>query len=538
MIENPFIETHKPCPCGQSSDACATRADGSKYCYGKCGGKNFPVMEFWEHLKACTKKPYAARGVPAWVGERLHMFEYVDAKGFTQFFGYEQPNMKPKYRRALDKHDQKYQESKLKKTPLWGIGLFDPGTTKNCVVVEGEPDWAAAYFMLNEGMANETPVYAIPGATISDKDKPEIYEELSKYERVIVCVDNDEAGKKAREALAILLPKQIRVANAIKHKDANDYLLAGDVKDFKRAVANATHYTPEYIFTGVERFTEIWNDEKNEFYVPTGIPTLDELVPGIPTGHITLIAGSEGIGKTEILRKLAWSILNFDGPIACPLSLTLFEEDNKTTLKSFGCYHQNINFRDRNRKTTVKEITPTLDFLGEKLHITDLYRARDEMSVKSFMEKVDYLVRVLGVKFLFFDPINQLRPDAPDEPLVKFLDGIAMELARYCVDNQVGVVMTAHVTDDGKTRDSRMIAKAASIRINVERDLESFDPDIRNTTYLKVTKNRPFSLLGDAGALTLDQDTFTIVPTSAKKEATETFAKAAVASVSTVGRPF
>jgi hypothetical protein len=34
----------------------------------------------------------------------------------------------------------------------------------------------------------------------------------------------------------------------------------------------------------------------------------------------------------------------------------------------------------------------------------------------------------------------------------------------------------------------------------------------KNTTYLKVTKNRPCGLEGDAGALTFDDRTFTLTP--------------------------
>lgn len=504
-----FKETHLDCPCGKHKDCYAINEDGSGKCFS-CGKFTFP-KPFWKHIRECIPRPYASRGVPSWVGERINFVEYVDTKGFVQFFGYNYPNGVFKARRKGDKHDQQMKVPEGKTKPaLGGIGLYDPGTSRNCVVVEGEPDAAAAYYMLNDKMANETPVYWLLGANISNKDKAVIVEELSKYERVIMAIESDDAGNKAKETLAQLLPKSIRVSSLVKHKDANDYLLAGDTKEFKRCIANYARYTPEFIYSGIDKLTAIWDEAETEFYVPTPFPNLNELVKGIPLGHIFLVTGPEGIGKTEILRALAWSALSkADGPV-CPVSMTLFEEDNKTMLKAFGCYDQGVNFRDPDKQFVLSEIQPTLEKLAEDFYITDFYKARDDMSVQSFMEKISYLHFVCGVKYFFLDPVNQLRPDAPEEPLVKFLDGISMEMARFCVDNQVGCVWTAHTTDEGKTRDSRMIAKAASIRVDVYRDLENFDEQERNKTYLTVSKNRPFSRVGPAGHVVFDPTTFTL----------------------------
>ena len=83
-------------------------------------------------------------------------------------------------------------------------------------------------------------------------------------------------------------------------------------------------------------------------------------------------------------------------------------------------------------------------------------------------------------------------------------------LEKMVVDKDVCLIMTAHVNDNGQTRDSRMIEKAASIRIELDRDHMSPDPILRNTTKMSISKNRPFSNTGLAAVLRFNPDTFAL----------------------------
>ena len=48
---------------------------------------------------------------------------------------------------------------------------------------------------------------------------------------------------------------------------------------------------------------------------------------------------------------------------------------------------------------------------------------------------------------------------------------------------------------------------SSHICIKLERDTESEDEDVRNTTNFVIDKNRPFSRLGKSGAIYYDADT-------------------------------
>jgi len=76
----------------------------------------------------------------------------------------------------------------------------------------------------------------------------------------------------------------------------------------------------------------------------------------------------------------------------------------------------------------------------------------------------------------------------------------------------VGIVTIAHTNENGDVKYCKMIAQRASVCIVIQRDTEADNVVDRNTTHLKVTKNRPCAEVGDAGALTFDAATFMLIP--------------------------
>ncbi len=83
-------------------------------------------------------------------------------------------------------------------------------------------------------------------------------------------------------------------------------------------------------------------------------------------------------------------------------------------------------------------------------------------------------------------------------------------MERLATELNIGIIVTSHVNDDGATRSSRMIGKSASVRIDLYRDHMNADPEVRNTTTLSITKNRPTGKTGYGGTLTFDTKSFTI----------------------------
>jgi hypothetical protein len=95
------------------------------------------------------------------------------------------------------------------------------------------------------------------------------------------------------------------------------------------------------------------------------------------------------------------------------------------------------------------------------------------------------------------------------EGQTKFLDSLAKAAGKFVIEDKVGLIWTAHANDEGQTRDSRMIAKAASIRLNITRDHMNDDNEIKNTTHISVYKNRENGPTGYGGSIYFNTDNFT-----------------------------
>lgn len=501
---NKVVKDDQPCPNCPSTDAYHVYADGSGFCFS-CNKPTFPKSYSPTMFK---EEPLQDRGIPLGVADKFGFTQFVADDGEVIFHKYTYPTGKVKYRRCKDKHF--WMEGTGVVPALGGLGLYDPGTHRAAVVVEGEVDAASAYHILNHKMANERPVYWLTSASIPNRAevRKEIYNELSKYEEVILAFEDDEAGKKAKETLAGILPNKVYIAPLTIHKDANEYLTNGKADDFKRAVNNRSRYVAEFVYTGESRFREILDDPETEFYIPTPFTKLNERIRGLPLGHVVLVAGPEGLGKTELLRSFEYKVVS-EAP-DYPIGICHFEEPKKTVLRGLACYQTLENFRDPDNPKSTDDTISALDGYMDRINLVDFYKIKEEMNVPAFLSKLDYLHKVCGVRYFFFDPINQLRPEGQDETLVKFLDGIAMGAAKFAVENNCCIVWSAHVNDDGETRDSRMIGKACSIRIDIERDKMSENEIAKNTTHFYVSKNRPYSNTGNGGVGVFDPDTFTI----------------------------
>jgi hypothetical protein len=80
-------------------------------------------------------------------------------------------------------------------------------------------------------------------------------------------------------------------------------------------------------------------------------------------------------------------------------------------------------------------------------------------------------------------------------------------MAQLAKELNIGVIFISQVNDDGRTKYAAALEEEAIICVLLERDVESEDEIERNTTRFNVDKNRPFSKLGDAGAVFYDEET-------------------------------
>lgn len=499
------IKTHQTCPeCGHHG-CLSIWSDGGMKChscgYTKGSGKTGDDGAYYgidPNIKTSKHVPY--RNLDLDVVKLYDIKTGFDASGTEVRREYLYPHgTKTRY---LPKDFSKNRGFKANR--LFGMDKFPTGSSKTITITEGEDDAPAAYQMLNK----RSPVVSLPGAGISSDLIQECSDYLNGFEQIVVCTDNDKAGESAAKRLATAFPNKVYLCRMSEYKDPQEFLEAGKQREFFFMWNNRKKHVPADFWNTPDQFTDILNKTTTQEFIETPISELNSVTSGLAKGHLTVITGPEGQGKTEVLRFFEHHILkNHPDKVIGVLHM---EESRKTCLESYACYELGENIRNPHHKVPRKDIDKAITDLtkNHNLWLFDFHIDEDPLAI---LDKVRYLTVACECDFIFIDPIQQLAYGKQrDQSEEQTLSQISVQLERLATELNVGIVMTTHVNDDGQTRSSRMIGKSASVRIDLNRDHMNPDEDIRNRTRLSVSKNRPTGTTGYAGDLLFDPKTFTI----------------------------
>lgn len=491
------LQTHQDCPhCNHKK--CLSEFETGSYCWSE--NKWYPDPAFTaktpDDIVSFALKGY--RGISKKAIEHYGTLTGKNAKSedVTREYSYPTQNKT----RILPKNFSG--NSGFKNNELFGIDKFNVGSGRYLTIVEGEDDAPAAYEMLGF----KWPVVAISGTGAVTQVIKNNRKSLEAYDQIVLAFDGDDAGTRAMEVFSKAFPNKCYKVELTKHNDPQQYLDAGDKTDFIFAWNNRKKFVPKNVYNTPNQFVDILSAKETNKFIPTSISSLNELITGIMQGHMTLVTAPEGLGKTELLRLFEHTIIKHNTDVN--IAVLHMEESKKTTLTTYGCYELETNLRDPEHTVSQGDINKSIRDLTvkENLYLFDFTQDRDPREI---LDEVRYFATACECKYIFIDPIQQLAyASDSDDTEEKVLSQISVELERLCTDLDIGIIMTAHVNDDGATRSSRMIGKSASVRINLERDLMNADDDIRNTTKLFVNKNRPTGKTGYGGSVIFNPDTF------------------------------
>lgn len=399
-----------------------------------------------------------------------------------------------------------YAKNGFKGDELFGMNLFTAGSSKRLTITEGELDALSVSQMMKSSYI--TPVVSLPSATPSKKLWDKCYDWVDSFEQIILSVDNDDAGNEIAAKIAKLFPNKVYRVDHSKFKDANEFLKANADQEFKSAWFNAKKYVPENILNTSDQFLKLYQDTPNHLYVPTGITELDDKILGLMQGHFTVFKAPTGIGKTELMRYLEYTLLKKGIPIAA----WHLEETKLRSLLGLVSYELNDNLTRRDlieekgrEQEVIKAITDlTKDELFYQFYLQD-GEGSDELC-----DQIRYFSQACGVRYVFFEPIQDVISGSSDESKEQMLADLSVRLSKLAAELNVGIVSIGHTNDNGDFKYCRMIGQRASVIVNLQRDKEATDMQERNTTHLHVEKNRPTGEVGTAGKMRFNTDTFTL----------------------------
>lgn len=418
-------------------------------------------------------------------GEPCHLANYYDARGSVVAQKLRKPN----------KHFAWVGE-RGSCLPLWGQHLWSSG--KSVVITEGELDALS----VAQAFDSKWPVVSLPdGAQSATKAIKGAYDWLLGFEKIVLCFDNDEPGRKAEQQVAEMLPVGRVFTMRLPRKDANEVLVNDGPAPIVSAYWNAAEWRPDGIVAGVDLWEEILNTKEAESlpypWLPLNLPT-----HGLRRGELVTVTAGSGIGKSLFVREVAHHLLGMGETVGM---LMLEESTHKTALGLMGFA---LNKPLHLGKGDVTENDLRRAFAATvgcgRLYLYDHFGSTD---VDNLLNKVRYMSKALGCKWVILDHLSIVVSSMDGGTDERKLIDRAMTLLRTLVqETGIGLIVVSHLRrPDGKgheegarislsqLRGSAAIGQLSDIVIGLERNQQDDSKDI---TTVRILKNR---FTGDTG---------------------------------------
>ena len=520
----PFVKTHQPCnDCG-SSDALSYNEDGSSFCFN-C--EAFTASQ--ESTPTHTEVKVQAKVLEAGVSSLFDTSQYrtildrgissetartykclFDGKDYK--FGYTDVQGKVVATKTRTPDKDFFINGDWKSAQLFGQNLFSKGG-KFVTLVEGEFDAMAAYQMTG----SKFPVVSIRnGATSALKDVQAQYEWLDSFDTIVICFDGDEAGKRASAQVAELFGSKSKVfKHKAEMKDACDYLSTKQDGTFRELWWQADQHVPDGIIVGSSLLEEVLRPiEPSDCSYP--FEGLNKLTYGLRKGELVTITAGSGLGKSQFVREIVWSVLN---KTEDNLGLMFLEESVRKTALSIMSLSANKPLHLPDCDATIGEKEDAfLETLGtDRIYLFDHFGST---SVDNIISRVRYLAKGLGCSYVFLDHISIVVSAQASGDERKAIDEIMTKLRMLVQETGIALIVVSHLkrpeskgheegaaTSLAQLRGSGSIAQLSDMVIGLERNGQAEDIKERNTTRVRVLKNRFCGITGPACNLLYSHDT-------------------------------
>lgn len=397
------------------------------------------------------------------------------------------------------------------------IGQFRfKDSTGILLIVGGEIKQLAAYQMFvddqkRKGKTQYDPV-AVVAPTIGEsgaaKQLANHYAWLCQFTKIVICMDNDNAGKAAAEEICKVLPKGKAFVMAMRYKDADEYIKHGKEEDFIKDFWKARQYTPDGILSSADLPDRARSEAAVEkIPLPPFMHRLQALMAGgIPLGRIVNLGSASGTGKSTIVDEMVYYWL-FNSPHR--IGIISLESDA-------GQYWIKLMSRHIERKIDLIEtVDEKLDLMSQDWYLEKEHNlAYDDFGntrfhlmedrdggLDSLKQCIESLIISCDCKVIILDPLQDILDGLSNEDQAVFLRWMKGMIKTYGVT----FVNVNHVRKSGGGQKansagadlheedfsgSSTIFKSGACNLISTRNKEAEDELERNTTVMKMSKCR------------------------------------------------
>jgi len=433
-----------------------------------------------------------------------HYYPYYD-KDTHELIGYKERHVKTKGFNIIGTN---------RNAGLFGQDSFKSGQ-KYITITEGEIDALS----ISEMFDGKYAVVSVKnGASAAYRDIKENLEFVESFDNIVICFDQDEAGKKAvKEIQDLFTPGKLKICK-LPLKDANEMLLANRIKDFTECWWNAKEYTP----VGIVRGSDTWdyvNKNKDVRTVLYPWKGLNEVTYGFRQKELVTITSGSGMGKTSVVKELEAHILNVTDD---NLAIIHLEEDIDRSVKGLMSIECNLPIHIPKYEELLSEEEEKVLWqkaVGDKNVF--FYDHFGSMSEDSLLNVIRTFAKSYDCKWIVLDHLSIVISEQDgilDER--KAIDAIMTKLRKIVQETGIGLFLISHLRrPQGKAheeggqvslselRGSAAIAQLSDMVFGLERNQQAEEESERNTTTVRVIKNRFCGLTGKACQLMYNKDT-------------------------------
>ena len=535
---------HAPCENCGSSDGNSVYSDGHEYCF-VCEHRVPASDERKEKLS--SRRRIVGGGKPmtynVWnFGESNGRYSALTARGISketcqkagywiakvdgvmyQVADYRDQNGNIVSQKVRDKDKNFKTTGSHKSDSLFGKHLWNGG--KKIVVTEGEIDMLTVM----ELQDCKYPVVSLGhGASAAKKTCAANYEYFDQFEQIILMFDMDEAGRKAVEEAAQVLPAgKVRVA-VLPCKDANECHLNGHDREIMEQVWNAGPWIPDGVVSALslrERIREHLSSEESVGLLFSGCTGINDKTLGARGGEVIMVTSGSGMGKSTFVRQQA---LQWGTAMGKKVGLAMLEESVEETAEDLIGLHKRVRLRQSD--SLKREIIENgkFDQWFDELFGNDTFHLYDsfaEAETDRLLAKLAYMRSGLGCDVIILDHISIVVSASGESDERKMIDNLMTKLKGFAKSTGVVLVVICHLKnpDKGKAheegrpvsitdlRGSGALRQLSDTIIALERNQQG---DMPNLVLVRILKCRFTGDTGIAGYMEYNKETGWLEPSS------------------------
>lgn len=343
------------------------------------------------------------------------------------------------------------------------------------------------------------------------------YEWVNAHKKIICALDNDEAGILAFEKVKAVVDNSKLYKAALRHKDINDYMKVGD---FDKIVTDVYWNAQAINDWGISGSGDIYEEMlkaavTESIPLPSFLKGLDNVFPsGIGLGEIWNLGSNTSTGKTVVVNQLTldWVMNSPHRMLIVTMEDSVGSYGLKIASKVTGInlmMIKDVEERVKILKDNKEEIDKYL-YLEDGSHRFNIMRKIPD-DVEELKEAVLQSIKLYDSRIILFDPLSSVIHKLSNEEQTSWMLFEEKLKTQYMVTS-INVLHSRKTSGGAQSQSegasmneedfkgSGAIIGTGTINMMLSRNRMSEDPIERNTTKIKVSKNRTYGVTMELAA--------------------------------------